>query len=269
MNLKSLALRTDLITKRYFGEILDRGNYMVIRTPLRPKYFWGNFLIMQNPPAAGDLKRWIALFEQEIGPICERGFIALTWDTTQGELGEIQPFLDYGFSLDKSVILTAEDVRLPRKYNSDICVKQYGDASDWGSFCDIHYDPDWQYGDRESQMKFHATQMEQTKAMVDNGLGARFCACLNGKRIADAGIFWDGDVGRFNRVVTHRDYRRLGACSTLVYQASVYALSRMGIKTLVMEADEDYHAARIYESVGFRPAEKLITLEWFTRDTKS
>lgn len=29
-----------------------------------------------------------------------------------------------------------------------------------------------------------------------------------------------------------------------------------------MEADEDYHAAEIYESVGFTPSEKLVKLEW-------
>jgi hypothetical protein len=37
----------------------------------------------------------------------------------------------------------------------------------------------------------------------------------------------------------------------------------MGIEELVMEADEDYHAAGIYESVGFRPTQKQVGLEWF------
>ena len=39
-------------------------------------------------------------------------------------------------------------------------------------------------------------------------------------------------------------------------------LERNEITTLVMEADEDYHAARIYEEVGFEPTQRLISLEW-------
>jgi hypothetical protein len=34
----------------------------------------------------------------------------------------------------------------------------------------------------------------------------------------------------------------------------------MGVETLVMVADESYHAAKIYESVGFAPQEKMYGL---------
>ena len=34
----------------------------------------------------------------------------------------------------------------------------------------------------------------------------------------------------------------------------------MKVETLVMVADEEYHAAKVYESVGFRPTEKLLGL---------
>lgn len=37
----------------------------------------------------------------------------------------------------------------------------------------------------------------------------------------------------------------------------------MGVDTLVMIADEHYHAARIYESVGFKPVEKIRGLTWW------
>jgi hypothetical protein len=36
----------------------------------------------------------------------------------------------------------------------------------------------------------------------------------------------------------------------------------MGIEKLVMVADENYHAARIYESVGFKPVEKIYGVCW-------
>jgi hypothetical protein len=33
-----------------------------------------------------------------------------------------------------------------------------------------------------------------------------------------------------------------------------------------MLADEHYHAARVYESVGFRQVERLRGLRWFERE---
>lgn len=86
-----------------------------------------------------------------------------------------------------------------------------------------------------------------------------------GKLIGDAGIFWAGHIGRFNVVATHREYRRMGVCSTLIYEASMSVFATLGLEALVMEADEDYHAARIYESVGFIPTESHVKLEWRAR----
>jgi len=56
MKVRSLGYRTDLIFPRFDGEIIDREGYLVIRTPTNPTYFWGNFLLFQNPPGAGDFR---------------------------------------------------------------------------------------------------------------------------------------------------------------------------------------------------------------------
>jgi RimJ/RimL family protein N-acetyltransferase len=265
MQPSSLALRTDLIFRRFSGEVIDRGEYLVVRTASRPNYFWGNYLIMKHPPGVGDVEKWIGLFEKEIGPKSERGFIALTWDSINGEQGVIQPFLDFGFSVHRSTILTAGGVCRPPKYNPELVVRPFKSEEDWERYNDIHFDPDWEYGNEESQRKFLTKGREHLRAMADCGLGVRFGAEMRGKLAGEAGIYWDGHVGRFNNVGTHRDYRRRGVCSTLVYLASKFAFETKGIKTLVMEADEDYHAARIYESVGFKPVEKLIALEWYDK----
>jgi hypothetical protein len=34
-----------------------------------------------------------------------------------------------------------------------------------------------------------------------------------------------------------------------------------------MVADEDYHAAKIYETVGFRPTERQVSLDWWDKDS--
>src|SRR3990172_6867910 len=69
MNPRSLAWRTDLIFPRFDGEILDRGRYLVIRTPSNPTFYWGNFLLFDGPPAPGDDEPWPPLFPHpQLGP---------------------------------------------------------------------------------------------------------------------------------------------------------------------------------------------------------
>ena len=62
----SLVYETNLIFHRLEGEVADRGDYLCIRTPANPTFYWGNLLIFKAPPRAGDLARWEALFAAEI-----------------------------------------------------------------------------------------------------------------------------------------------------------------------------------------------------------
>ena len=45
MLVRSLGYRTDLMISAINGEVTDRGDYLVIRTPSNPTYYWGNFLL--------------------------------------------------------------------------------------------------------------------------------------------------------------------------------------------------------------------------------
>ena len=65
-------------------------------------------------------------------------------------------------------------------------------------------------------------------------------------------------VGRFQLVGVDPAFGRRGVGSTLVHHVARRALFEDGLDTLVMCADATYHAAKVYESVGFKPTEKLV-----------
>ena len=90
-------------------------------------------------------------------------------------------------------------------------------------------------------------------------------AFLGDRLVGVVEMYYNGGVCVLDSVATHREYRRLGVCSSLTYFASRYALGELGCERLTLEADEEYHAAKIYESIGFRPTEKLYRLEWCDR----
>ena len=108
MKVKSLAYRTDLMFPKFDGEITDRGDYLVIRTPANPTFYWGNFLLFKQPPGEGDYARWREIFAEEIGYPPEVVHQAFGWDKTEDDKGVIQPFLDNGYYLEHSIVLTAK-----------------------------------------------------------------------------------------------------------------------------------------------------------------
>ncbi len=265
MQPQSLGYRTDLIFPKFDGNITDRGDYLVILTPSNPTFHWGNFLLFPHPPGQGDFERWKTSFAREFNTHPQVTHIALGWDTTDGKIGETQPFLDEGFSLMKSVVLTTQQVQKPPKYNSEVVVRPLAEDWEWDKALEnqIRCRP-LEYG-LEGYRAFKQGQMGRYREMAQAGIGAWFGAFLDNQLMADLGLFFEKTVGRFQQVETHPDFRRRGICGSLVYQVSRYGFEQMGLKTLVMVADEDYHAAKIYESVGFQPKEHQGGVAWWPK----
>ena len=66
-----------------------------------------------------------------------------------------------------------------------------------------------------------------------------------------------GARGRFQAVDTAAAHRRKSVCSRLVVEAARAAAADHGAERLVICADPDYHALGLYESLGFRPRERV------------
>ncbi len=78
-------------------------------------------------------------------------------------------------------------------------------------------------------------------------------ACPSGEGLLDTqGV----GIARYQQVETRPTHFRQGICGTLVYRSAQIMLEEGAADVLVMEADADYHAAAIYESVGFQRTER-------------
>ena len=173
--------------------------------------------------------------------------------------------MEAGFSLNESVVLTARAIQPPPKCNPEVTMRPLVEEWEWSSALQNQLDCREPPYSREGYTPFKTRQMERYLAMVRAGLGAWFGAFLDGRVVADLGVFVEDGLGRFQSVGTHPHFRRRGICGTLVFEAARYAFTHLGAQTLVMVADENYHAAKIYESVGFQPAERFVNAEWWER----
>ena len=101
--------------------------------------------------------------------------------------------------------------------------------------------------------------MAAERALVDRGHGRWYGAFLADRLVSSLGLFTASEgLARFQDVKTHPDARGRGLAGSLVHTASRWALDELGARTLVMVADPDYLAIRIYRAVGFTDSETQL-----------
>ncbi len=263
MVIRSLGRRTDLIFAKFSGSVIDNCSYTLIQTPSNPGYHWGNYIVFDHAPQNGSLKKWTELFNKEFGYYSEPHHYVFTWDTGADNKGDHQEFLDANFELDSATVLTSMKLNPPPHINDHVQVRRISSDKDWAEVIQLQTlcaDPKFM---NDYYEQFKQRQMASYRKMSEAGMGSWFGAFMDGKLVGDLGIFYEGNVGRYQNVGTHPDHRRQGICGTLVYQTGLLAFEEFGVDHLVMEADIDYHAARIYESVGFKRNEVNHALSWW------
>jgi ribosomal protein S18 acetylase RimI-like enzyme len=67
-------------------------------------------------------------------------------------------------------------------------------------------------------------------------------------------------LARFQNVETHPGFRRRGFASAVIHHAAQHALRDPGVRTLVIVADPDDHAIRLYRTLGFVDTERQVQL---------
>src|SRR3954454_14400580 len=104
--MRSLGFRTDLMLRRLANaSVTDKGDYLVVETPDNPGFYWGNFLLLADPPPAGTAARWLDVFHAELPAAAH---VAIGIDGVDCETGDVGALLAAGLELESSVILTAD-----------------------------------------------------------------------------------------------------------------------------------------------------------------
>lgn len=267
MRVRSMGYRTDLIFVRFDGEVLVREDHIVARTETNPSYHWGNFLLFDQPPKEGDMERWCALFEQEIAAKQPTEHIAFAWDTVEGERGECQPFLDRGFVVEDSLVMTAPTLSFPAQTNHEVEVRALRTDEEWEAATTLQIENREARFSRESYTVFKVAQMKRYREMSRQGMGHWYGAFIGAELVADMGLFHDGNgVARYQSVETDAAHRRQGICARLLVESSRLLAQEEGVERLenhVIVADPEGPATGVYGSVGFETTEIQMGLSWW------
>ena len=254
MLITSLGFRTDVTLRALEGaEVTDRGDWLVVRTPGNPDYWWGNFLLLARVPAPGHGREWLARFAAEF-PAARH--VALGVDTTE-DAGIPGEFAAAGLRADRATVLTTARTRPPAHPSTGAEIRPLQGDADWRQSVDLAircFD-----GERGDYLE---RRQAARRRLTETGAGTWFGAFDNGRLLAQLGLF---DVGRgyarYQHVETDPAARRRGLAGTLVWTAGRYGREVLGAATLVIVADPADVAIRVYRGCGFTARESQLSFE--------
>jgi ribosomal protein S18 acetylase RimI-like enzyme len=256
----SLGFQTDLALLRMGGsELEDRGDHLVVRSPHNPTFWWGNFMLLAEVPPPDATARWLEVFTQALP---DADHIALGFDGVGGSVSDLAGFAAAGLGVEGQTVMTAASVHAPPHPNREATYRAFDSDDDWEQGVDLRlvcYGDDAGSGiDREFAQARAATMRELT----DDGHGAWFGAFIDGRLVSSMGLFATSTgLARFQSVETHPDLRGRGLAGNLVHFVSEYGMTDLAAHTLVMVADPDYSAIRLYRSLGFADTETQLQAE--------
>lgn len=256
MNLKSLGNRADLGFPGLFGEVRDHGDHLSILSTVCPGFYWGNYLLYDRPPEPGELETWRKQFASEIGCHPEIEHEAFGWDSSHGEMGDIESFLDAGFKTDICSVLVADSLSKPSHYSSEAITRPLETEDEWvaSAWCGSSY------GDKPAQHLNKRVEAftESWRGVMERGEGIQYGAFVNGELAGVVGVYRFEDAGVVDGVVVHTDHRKQGIGRSMVYDAAAHALTELDVRETMLLAEEGSAAERMYTQLGFAVVEKQV-----------
>ena len=258
MHVNSLGFQTDLMVRALeSSQVIDHPDYVTVRSPANPEFWWGNFLLLPAAAAHGPAGPWLGLFRSEFPGA---GHLALGLDGTGVPEPDFGSFATAGLEQVRENVLAAPALREPPRPNREAVIRPLAGDQDWQQAVELQATCDAADGGPATRTFVEARYAARRRA-TEAGHGAWFGAFRDGELVAQLGIFArPGGLARYQDVGTHPGARRQGLAGTLVWRAGQHALGELGARTLVIVADPTEAAIRVYRSVGFADHETQLSM---------
>jgi hypothetical protein len=134
----NLGLATDLLLHAETGIVESRHDYIVVRTPDAPDYFFGNMLVMRHRPSETDLKRLEHDFAQFVGRppvIAHRTF---TWPENADSVATLDAFIEEGYDATFCRVLAAHPNHVRSvSINPLVEIRPFAVQKDWDDWAQM------------------------------------------------------------------------------------------------------------------------------------
>ena len=240
-----------------------RDDHLVVRSPHNPGHYWGNLLLFDSPPRAGDGRRWTEAFEAEFADDRRVAHRTFAWEGVHGELGVArEEFVAAGYELEQMVglIAGAEQLRRHPREHPTVRVRALDPAAGaderlWGQVVELQVASRDERFEEEMHRAHCRSRQSGSRALFGEGRGAWFVA------LDEAGAEVLGKLRcrarRWPRPVSAGRHGGRAQTPGHLLRLVVEAARLSGARLLVICADPGYHALGLYESLGFHAAERV------------
>ncbi len=259
----NLGYLTDLFFLETDKEITTYPNYIVVKSPNEPYFYYGNFLLLKQMPENFKKAKLEKQFKSHFSDERIRHF-TFCWS---GKVKEhLSSFLQTGYTLQLISVLAASPtnfIRLKQK-NEDLNIRSFSTKADWQQWIDLECEEKPNGFEATSYRQFMQGRAKLYQQLNQQKNGNFYGAYLDNELVAAAGLFHQQGIGRFQSVLTKAAYRRQGICKTLINYICHIAFQQL--QQLVIAAEPSYHALDIYKSFGFREADFQTSVYWYNKE---
>jgi GNAT superfamily N-acetyltransferase len=257
---RTLGLRTDVALERDRAIVQECDEFVAVRTPENPGYYFGNVLIFDRPPQAGDEECWPQRFEQVFSCDAAVRHAAFAWSIEEHS-GRIEPFVQLGYTFENRVVLTAETVA-GGPVPPGLHVRALHSDEDWAAQLQLGLATREPVHDPQAYARFKAAQVAHHRRISERcgvWLGA-----FDGDRLTGScGIFAVEGVARYQDVGVFPEYRNRGIARCLIGAAGRYAIEHFTSRLVIVAAADDFPRT-MYERAGFTLYQREGAL-WISR----
>ncbi|WP_078870889.1 GNAT family N-acetyltransferase [Streptomyces caatingaensis] len=251
--LKSLTLQSDLLILGNSADVTVTDEWISVSTPALPRLRIGNAIVFPTPPSLEDVPAWTRRLELAVGQSAAR-YGRIVWEGGPAEANAYRAFKDAGFEPYDSLSMIATSLMEGAGATGTPTEVVQSDAQ-WQELLDFHLRVNRVTGSLDRE--FLAARLDLYRVESKAGNGAWFTAHADGCVVGCCGIALGHGFARLQGLEVMASHRRVGVGLALVSFASQWALQHDGVRRLVSVVDPDYHARRLFESVGFQAYDLL------------
>ena len=247
MHIRSRGLATDLELAKTRGQVIDRDGYLVVVTPDDPSYYLGNLLVLPAAPQVGEVAYWTRKFATELGSDPAIRHVAMRWDGIHGDTGATDELVAAGFTVEVLQVMTATALDAAPCYYEI----QPLEPRDLIAAAELEY----AIGDRhdDSFRQFLHRRAAWKQSLLAAGRATFWGAFDKLMLVGSLGLVQLGTRARYQDVQTAVAYRGRGIARGLLRAAA----NASSASELVIVAEPNSKAARVYEQVGFTTVERV------------
>jgi GNAT superfamily N-acetyltransferase len=241
---RTLARQTDRLAQAPASRYEAADGYTVCRTPERPEYVFGNYLILDEPPARDELPAWLDRAAATFGTARPA---VVQWEQPDRYLWPELPEL----TLIEHLVLAGTAPTADPVDPADAAVPRLP-----ARLAEVATDQQWddlvRFAARETATDEAWTRWRYGQYRALGG-GCRWLVALDTDRIVAAGgLVGDARLDRFQEVVTAEHRRRRGLATALC--GELLRRTQRADRLAVAVADPADGADRVYRALGLEPA---------------